>query len=102
MIMTSLQEGWTALMLAARYGRTATAAELVRLGADISAKTNVSACRKTALPSETARVRVLRRACAARQDCSRHRQAGGQDANRRAADVRRRGAWPACSSDDTS
>jgi ankyrin repeat protein len=31
-----LQNGWTALMWAADNGRTATAAELVRLGADIN------------------------------------------------------------------
>jgi hypothetical protein len=38
------QDGWTALVSAADYGHTATAAELVRLGADINAKDNVRAC----------------------------------------------------------
>ncbi len=39
--MRVVQRGWTALMIAADKGRTATAAELVRLGADINAKSNV-------------------------------------------------------------
>jgi hypothetical protein len=36
-----LQNGWTALMFTAYWGHTATAGELVRLGADINAKDNV-------------------------------------------------------------
>ncbi len=39
-----LQDGWTALMYAAVNGHTATAAELVRLRADIDAENNVRAC----------------------------------------------------------
>jgi hypothetical protein len=39
-----LQNGVTALMLATDNGRTATATELVRLGADVNAKNNVRAC----------------------------------------------------------
>jgi hypothetical protein len=39
-----LQDGVTALMRAADSGRTATAAELLRLGADINAQDKVRAC----------------------------------------------------------
>ncbi len=39
-----LQDGGTALMRAASKGHTATATELVRLGADIHAKGKVRAC----------------------------------------------------------
>ncbi len=46
-----LQEGGTALIHAAYKGRTATAAELVRLGADINAKDNVRACEGAELGS---------------------------------------------------
>jgi ankyrin repeat protein len=38
-----LQPGWTALMIAVIFGHTATAVELVRLGADINAKNCVRA-----------------------------------------------------------
>ncbi len=38
------QVGWTALMHAAWCGRTVTAAELARLGADVNAKSDVRAC----------------------------------------------------------
>ncbi len=46
-----LQEDWTALMWAAYKGHTATAAELVRLGADVNAKNNVRACEGIELAS---------------------------------------------------
>jgi ankyrin repeat protein len=46
-----LQDGVTALMHAALNGHTATAAELVRLGADINAKNDVRACEGVQLGS---------------------------------------------------
>ncbi len=48
-----LQDGWTALMYAAVNGHTATAVELVRLGADINAKGNVRACEGVELGADS-------------------------------------------------
>jgi hypothetical protein len=43
-VLRVLQDGGTALTRAAFHGHTATVAELVRLGAQISAKDNVRGC----------------------------------------------------------
>jgi ankyrin repeat protein len=52
-----LQDGWTALIHAADNGHTDTAAELVRLGADINAQDNVWARGRGGLSFLTARDR---------------------------------------------
>ncbi len=81
-----MQGGWTALMFAALYSHTGTAAELVRLGADINARDKLRAGGGRRAVSAAAACRCLVRGWAvARAACMLTTARGGQDGIRRTA-----------------